>query len=1833
MGWKPFSQPKYGVVVYNYNPKEEQHLPLSIGETVYIKEGYQDSWYRGYKIPDKSKKGVFPTSYIYLKDAKVDVERGVSVMFSEPPIVQESTIVLREWGVLWKKTYKNVSNMEQLPRILVMITELIEMRRRIVSGTLPADEMTRTSHQIADLIDFGNKLLGLDLQIRNPDTCQAVDTTSLRAVDAFKMHQEASAKVETRITEERMKLQSEQQLQMMSTNKSHIFSLFVTVKNFVCRIGEDADVFMSLYDAKASKFISESYFVPWGKEGLPRKIEKLNNMKVIFTDLGSSEMQLEKIYFVCKIIRIGRMYVRENNSKKETVGLRRPFGVAVMDITKIIKEGDKNDDDKQHFIPFLQIAGDGENLQQCVNRAIGAKIDHKGQGVYVSIKPLNGDLRTILHDYQHLVDRTTPVARKMGFPEIIMPGDVRNDLYVTICQGEFEKMHKKSHKNVEVTMDVLTSDGSVIPMVICMAVSEEAILENMYRSHIYYQTKSPKWMEVVKVRIPIEDFYNAHLRFTFRHRSTAENKDKQEKPFGVSFVRLMRPEGTTLRDGIHNLVVYKLEGKRFDSKDARRFLPLIANSNVINGSANRRASFAPVSRSSSSVEGFTQLKDTFQISTLVCSTKLTQNVDLLGLLKWKSQKENLKKNLRSLMKVDGEEVVKFLPDTLDALFNIMMENPDCEFDALVFDALVYIIMLVAEKKFYHFHSVLDTYIEDHFFARLAYSKLTKVLVEYLKSEVDDQRDQVINSLRALEYIFKFIIRSRQLFEQTEDKGKEEFEEGIRSVFTTISDMMAEKDAKSHLIQQAMALKHIPSVIKQIIKIYSPIELSKLLQSFIQCIPTERLNRQKIPCMNDIVKSEVFIIPECRTILLAEIAGSLQKIMDRDEEVEACGTLLSDLLGILGSSKLQGSTKMDVFNLSKILLRSVIRKVIHLPRTTDSAGRYVACLISFLRQLDETHYDMYLKSLGLKIDIMDFLMETFQMFIDLIRTPAYREDWITMFNIQNITFMRAIKFFTKSLTKLFLDENSFEYQLWDTFFHLGVHFLTQESIQIEKLSPNRRRLVKKFGEKDLRCVMGFEIRNMWFNLGQHKIKFIPSLVGPILEMTLTPENDLRRATIPIFFDMMQCELHNNGNFKKFENEMITKLDNHVEGGKGDRDYQDTFSEIMSDWCKKHQFLKKDGLEFVNLVVRLFGRLLDYRDIIRDENRDNRMSCTVNLLNFYREINRSEMYVRYLHKLCDLHRECDNYTEAAFTLLQHARLLNWSDEPVTVTYKGFEHAKTFRQLKESLYYQVIELFEAGKMWEEGIKLCKEIAIQHENETFRYKDLAEILKRQAKLYENITTIVRPEPEYFFVGFYGNGFPSFQRNRTFIYRGKEYERLSDFTNRILSLRPDSKKMNTTAPPDDDILMSNDMHIQVYTVVPVMEEPNHFRGKSIDDQIRSFYKVNDVQKFHYSKPFRKGPKDKNNEFANMWIERSTFKISAKLPGILRWFEITSTVRTEFSPLENAVESMKTINQDLKSLLMKYLKNNDEPINPLSLKLNGVVDPRVMGGFANYEKAFLTDSYLDQNPDDESKILELKDLIASQIPLLEEGVRIHGERVSAALKPLHDNMMTSFSELKAYVVQKYGSKPTFLSGRNVQLIPPIIRKQSTKPRPESIISIASNISYSGDSAPPPEIPIKRPNSRTPSLNRSQSIISQTSSSSADPPSIKSNRRSKPSDWFNSNFGGSTNSLEKTGSVIELKEELTPARRPRPKSRTNLSTTDILPQRFNPFSTNKKPPALPMKAQGDYSNLPSDEEVLRRHEASSPAPIPAGKRPPPPLPVKRQEPPTPPKKPIRPPKSP
>lgn len=119
---------------------------------------------------------------------------------------------------------------------------------------------------------------------------------------------------------------------------------------------------------------------------------------------------------------------------------------------------------------------------------------------------------------------------------------------------------------------------------------------------------------------------------------------------------------------------------------------------------------------------------------------------------------------------------------------------------------------------------------------------------------------------------------------------------------------------------------------------------------------------------------------------------------------------------------------------------------------------------------------------------------------------------------------------------------------------------------------------------------------------------------------------------------------------------------------------------------------------------------------------------------------------------------------------------------------------------------------------------------------------------------------------------------------------------------------------------------------------------------------------------------------------------------------------------------MEMKNKEIRDLIIVHKNDDSLPINPLSMKINGIVDPAVMGGWAKYEDAFLTEEYLEKNPKDERLVGILKELIALQIPLLEVALSVHKAKASTELMRFHEKLETCFAEIQAKTVKKYGKR-------------------------------------------------------------------------------------------------------------------------------------------------------------------------------------------------------------------
>lgn len=928
---------------------------------------------------------------------------------------------------------------------------------------------------------------------------------------------------------------------------------------------------------------------------------------------------------------------------------------------------------------------------------------------------LHGELKQIREKYPHLVSPLTSIAKKMGFPEVILPEDIRNDLYLTLVSGDFSSRSSNA-KNIEVSIQICRENGDPLDNVITYGPGAEMISD--YKSVIYYHEEKPRWMETLKISIPVEHFYNLHIKFTFKHRSSVESKDK-ERPFAFAYIKLMNENGTTIKDKQHSLVIYKVDTKKFENNLESAFKYLLnkpstkgeteklTNSNknllLINGNSTNGLSI--------------NIKDNFLIDTIICSTKLTQNIDLLGLLKWSSSNntsdQELKDCLTALMKVDGEEIVKFLQDTLDSLFNILMEKDSKEFNYLVFEALVFIISLISEPKYQRFRPILDGYIQENFSATLAYNKLIYVLINFIDSLtegrilIDSVESFNLRAMKCLEFIFKFIVKSRYLFSSLNGgKNEQEFENSMTSLLNSISRLLSAESCASITVQGS-CLKYLPYAIPDILTVFNAKKLSVILIKIINSVPIDKLRTAKMACILDILHSQsLFNDIECRMIFLPVFNCHIRTLMksgdfntiektfsvssdgesrkQHEEELNICIKVLSEILSCLYKQPKQ-SVFEDINNLINTLLPTLIQTVIETERSDKRIGGLVAILTEIFRQMTSTHFDCFINNLleqNSDDALLIFLTKVLKVFKDLVVHPIYTSEWTEMIMVQNTVILNTLRLISEKMMKIFV-RASFDKEIYNDFFHCAIAFLTQKSLQLENFTINKRnKLLSKY--KDMRKETAILIRYLWFFLNDKKSCFIPSMVGPILEMSLIPENDIRKIGIRIYFDMIEFE-HTSRlqNFNKesigqkfdtfsvCEQELITQLDKKLESGKGDDDFKDLFFHEISI-LSQGSTIREQGSKFVKTAVRLMKRLLEYRNVINcsstSENNQQISLCLMRILEFCHTQNQQEMYLRYLYKLCDLHLKCDNYSEAAFVLKLHTNLLKWSDETLNPALKS-------------------------------------------------------------------------------------------------------------------------------------------------------------------------------------------------------------------------------------------------------------------------------------------------------------------------------------------------------------------------------------------------------------------------------------------------------------------------------------------------------------------------------------------------------------------------------------
>lgn len=116
----------------------------------------------------------------------------------------------------------------------------------------------------------------MDLTVRCSSSGRQIDPSKVSTCQLCNIHVETTESIKKR--KETSNLNLSNQLQNCTS-----FSFFASVRNFVCKMTEDAELLMSLYDGILHKPFTENYVVHWSKDGLASDIDQLHNLKVLFT--------------------------------------------------------------------------------------------------------------------------------------------------------------------------------------------------------------------------------------------------------------------------------------------------------------------------------------------------------------------------------------------------------------------------------------------------------------------------------------------------------------------------------------------------------------------------------------------------------------------------------------------------------------------------------------------------------------------------------------------------------------------------------------------------------------------------------------------------------------------------------------------------------------------------------------------------------------------------------------------------------------------------------------------------------------------------------------------------------------------------------------------------------------------------------------------------------------------------------------------------------------------------------------------------------------------------------------------------------------------------------------------------------------------------------------------------------------------------------------------------------------------------------------------------------------------------------------------------------------
>jgi len=1247
---------------------------------------------------------------------------------------------------------------------------------------------------------------------------------------------------------------------------------------------------------------------------------------------------------------------------------------------------------------------------------------------YVFGRPIKAFIKAFTDDDAEALIKRTPTllqnisqTRRIGFAGA--PNKQRSDIYLTLTEALLPKhaflAHPKSGTvplgtqqglaNLQLTLEVRRSSGQRIENCIYPSCNSQG--------HTAWRTTAAErgepWNLTIRLAIAPEDVPGSHVVMSIA--------DLPGFPFALCWMPLWN-DGAFIQDGEHSLSLYQYDEY---------------TSSIISG----RGAYLALPWGNSKREHPSQGPSPMallQVRTFLSSTKYSQEPDLLGLLEWKKQSPSeLPRLLKRFVFVPEIEIVKLLNEVLDALFQILVDsagNP--EYENLVFEALVYVLGITYDRRF-KLAPLVDQYAADKFKYPKVGLSLTRSFIRLLSDPSGSDSRKLRATFKVGAHIFKFISVARQQQEKEESgpksmKKRDAFLSETKDIFLALESLM--KNPNPVLIgTKTMVVQHIHNWFPELVGFMTPEEILNLTISFVDsCSAAQgKLILFKLVLIIHLTQLEAFKAPKTKRQLLhhtvrwlAPYWGKTALVSEQwKDQVRLCCSVVAAQINEIGEEACEYIPKLvDSYRAIQLVPRTPKKSLSLLFPTQypfpsrlissetssfDEALVEIAAVLAAITTLPITiHLDMA------KPELAEFLFSALQVYISILSgTEAYpAPSWLSVHIFHHRSTLRSLEKLAAILIDSFLphpdEADQFNTELWRAFFDALLRLVGSEALALETFPEQKRRAVWKIAG-DVRELGADLLRRAWEaigwetspedkvlygleKLGGYQVQYVPGLVGPIVELCLSVHEGLRSVAIGVLQSMIVSEWTLSQDLGLIQAEVVECLDrmfkDRVIIGESTV-YKMFLGEMIETFLPLSEREDEMGLlQAVKALVNTIDELLDLLVAVHSTEASGEafhIMDTLHLMEFLKDMQKEDIFIRYVHQLANIQANARNHTEAGLALRLHADLYEWDPSTIVENLRDpYFPSQTAFERKEQLYFEMIKHCEEGQSWDNALGSYMELADQYEHNIFDFAKLARTQRAMATIYERIARGQRENPRYFRVVYKGFGFPVSIRDKQFIFQGHGSDRLSTFVDRLQQQHP-AAEVRMSGSSEEDV---EGQYIYVYPVSPQKDlmHPIYQRMK-IAQSVRDYYLLSRPSIFTSSSKRKRSEGGAQDQI----VEKTVYTTAEPFPTILKRSEIIATGTVTLTELQSAIERTTRKTAELVALEKKLLDGEDTAFTSLSEALNVAVDSDAESSVAHYRSLITRpddNSHREASDDEDEDIAEEKE--ESPLNPLENALRI-----------------------------------------------------------------------------------------------------------------------------------------------------------------------------------------------------------------------------------------------------